>query len=65
MTLNQAEQKDRARREAEEHLEHSAVDRKREANMMEGERRDAVTNNSDLMRAKQNKDVNGAYAGEA
>ena len=38
MTPNQQAQKDRARAEAEHHLEHSAVDRMREKRMMEGER---------------------------
>ena len=64
MTPNQQAQKDRARAEAEEHLEHSAVDRKREANMLEGMRKDAAVNSSDLGRTKQVRDANNAYAGE-
>jgi len=64
MTPSQTEQKERARREAEHHVEHSAVDRMREANMMKGMRADEVTNNGDLMRAKKVRDANNAYAGE-
>jgi len=64
MTPNQQAQKDRARAEAEHHLEHSAVDRKREANMMEGMRKDAEVNREDLSRTKKVRDANNAYAGE-
>jgi len=64
MTPNQQAQKDRARAEAEEHLDHSAVDRKREANMMEGMRKDAAINSNDLARTKTYRDANNAYAGE-
>ena len=64
MTPNQQAQKDRARAEAERHIQHSAVDRMREANMMEGMRKDAAVNNSDLSRTKKVRDANNAYAGE-
>jgi hypothetical protein len=64
MTPNQQAQKDRARAEAEKHLDHSAVDRMREANMMEGMRRDAVVNRKDEMTKKGVRDANNAYAGE-
>ncbi len=64
MTPRQKEQKDRARAEAEHHLEHSAVDRKREANMMEGMRKDAGINREDEARTKKVRDANNAYAGE-
>lgn len=64
MTPNQQAQKDRARAEAEKHVEHSAVDRMREANMMKGMARDAVTNSGMLVRTKKVRDANNAYAGE-
>lgn len=64
MTPSQEAQKERARKEAEMHLHHSAVDRMREVRMDEGMRRDAEVNRGDLMRAKQNRDANEAYAGE-
>jgi hypothetical protein len=64
MTPSQAEQKERARKEAIKHLEHSAVDRLRESHMEEGIRRDAAVNASDLGRTKKVRDANNAYAGE-
>ena len=64
MTPRQAEQKNRARKESIEHLEHSAVDRMRESNMMEGMRRDAAINRDDEMRTRKVRDANNAYAGE-
>ncbi len=64
MTPNQQAQKDRARAEAEEHVERSAVDRKRESNMMDGIAKDAVVNNADLATKKKVRDANNAYAGE-
>jgi len=64
MTPSQQAQKDRARAEAEEHLEHSAVDRKRESNMMAGMRKDEMVNNTDMATKKAVRDANNAYAGE-
>lgn len=64
MSPDQERQKERARMEAERHLHHSAVDRMREARMIEGERRDAVINHGDQMRAMKVRDANNAYAGE-
>lgn len=64
MTPSQQAQKDRARAEAEEHLEHSAVDRKREANMVEGMRKDAAVFSDDDSRTKKVRDANNAYAGQ-
>lgn len=64
MTPSQAEQKERAAKEATHHLHHSAVDRMREARMVEGERMDASVNHGDKMRAMKARDANNAYAGE-
>lgn len=64
MTPSQAAQKERARKEAVQHLQHSAVDRLRESNMADGQREDNITNNGDLMRARKVRDANNAYAGE-
>lgn len=64
MTPNQQAQKERARAEAEHHLDHSAVDRMRETNMMEGVRRDAMVNREDKARTMKVRDANNAYAGE-
>lgn len=64
ITSNQQAQKDRARAEAEHHLNHSAVDRMRESRMMEGERKDAMINGEDHKAAMKVRDANDAYAGE-
>ena len=64
MTPNQQAQKERARHEAEEHLQYSAVDRVRDRQLAEDMARDARINNSDEMRTMKVRDANNAYAGE-
>lgn len=64
MTPSQQEQKDRAREEAEHHLNHSAVDRMRESQMMENDHRDAMVNADGRREAMKIRDANDAYAGE-
>lgn len=64
MTPNQQAQKERARAEAEYHIQHSAVDRMRESRMMEHEKRDNMINSEDKKSAMKVRDANNAYAGE-
>jgi len=64
MTPSQEAQKKRAMEEAELHNQHSAVDRTREARMMQGERDDARINASDAQRAFNTRDANNQYPGE-
>ena len=64
MTPNQQAQKDRARAEAEEHLDYSAVDRKRDRQLREYEARDARINGEDRRTAMKVRDTNNAYAGD-
>lgn len=64
MNASQEAQKERARREAEMHLHHSAVDRMREARMLE---RDVIAGKEETRmfdRKKNVRDANNAYAGE-
>lgn len=64
MTPSQAAQKERARMEAEEHLHHSAVDRRREA-VMDSRMNIARSEDSQMLKkTKRVRDANNAYAGE-
>lgn len=64
ITPNQQQQKDKARQEAEKHLNYSAVDRVRDAQLAEGERRDASVNRDGEANKRKVRDANNAYAGE-
>jgi len=64
MTPNQEAQKNRAREEAEKHLEYAAVDRMRDQQLARYDAEDAITNRDVAARTRGVRDANNAYAGE-
>ena len=60
ITPNQQAQKDRAMAEAMKHMEYSAVDRMRDAQLARFEKEDAITFNDERETARKVKDANGA-----
>jgi len=64
ITKDQQAQKDHARYESIKHLEYSAVDRMRDSQLAEGERRDARINQETEATTMKVRDANNAYAGQ-
>ena len=64
MTPSQADQKARAQAEAEHHLQHSAVDRMREAVMAQRDVKQAQLGREQAGLTRRYRDANNAFAGE-